>query len=103
MIDLGVDCELCSNILSDMIKKSKEGSERLDYDDFFKEIDKYGVQSVLRKYGLQEFVSEPKPLWYYMVLWKRFHKGKLNPRKVFSEIFNYKIISYEYEGGRQRI
>lgn len=97
MIDLVVDYRITSNLINSLTKGSEEERKMLDYDDFVKEIDKYGIQFVLRKYELQEFIYDHKPLEYYMVLWKKLYDWKSDPFQVFKEINSYDIVRYKYE------
>jgi hypothetical protein len=97
MIDLVVDYRMTSNFINSLTKGSEEERKILDYDDFVKEIDKYGIQFVLRKYDLQDFIYDHKPLEYYMVLWEKLHNWKSDPFQVFKKINSYDIVCYKYE------
>lgn len=102
MIDLIVDYGLTSEILDSIDDKKFEGSDRMEYSEFKKEINEFGKKATFNKYGLHKFITEDKPLAYFMILWERVHRGWSNPYKVFSDIDRYKIVSYNYKDCDER-
>ena len=103
MIDLIYDYGLTSEIIDSLNSKKFDSSDSMKYDDFEKEINKYGIKTTLNKYGLHEFITKDKPLAYFMILWHRIHKGWSNPYKVFSYINKYEIINYKYRDYNERL
>lgn len=103
MIDLIYDYGLTSEIIDSMNNKKFDIPDSMKYDDFEKEINKYGIKTTLNKYGLNEFINKDKPLAYFMILWNRILKGWSNPYKVFSDINKYEIINYKYRDYNERL
>ena len=101
MIDLIVDYDLTSKILENMKERIKR-TDMMEYDDFKKEINEYGIKTTLNKYDLHKFITKDKPLAYFMLLWDRVHRGWSDPHEVFSEIDKYRIIDYNYQDNNDR-
>lgn len=96
MIDLIVDYDLKLDILDSIDDKKFEGSDRMEYSEFEKEVNEYGKKATINKYGLHEFITEDKPLGYFMLLWDRVHRGWSTPYEIFSKINDYKIIEHKF-------
>ena len=103
MIDLIYDYGLTSEILDSMNGNKFDSSDSMKYDDFEKEINKYGIKTTLNRYGLHEFITEDKPLAYFMLLWDRVHRGWSTPYKAFRDINKYRIINYKHYYSDEKI
>ena len=101
MIDLIVDYGLTLSILN--YRKDKKFPDKMDYEDFKKEIDEYSREATFNKYGLNEFITKEKPLGYFMILWERVYRMFSTPYEAFSEINKYKIINYKYRDCNERL
>ena len=103
MVNLIVDYELTSKIIDSIDDKKFDGSDRMEYSEFKKEINEFGKKATLNKYDLHKFITEEKPLGYFMILWERVYRKWSTPYKAFSDINKYEIIDYNYRDANERL
>jgi hypothetical protein len=106
MINLIGDYDVTLSIIgsiSNVDDKKFEDSDRMEYSEFEDKMNEYGIKATLNRYGLNEFITEDKPLAYFMLLWDRVHGGWSTPYKAFRDINEYRIVNYKTYDGYEKI